>query len=84
MSENKGKTLSEIYNKFKNDKETILFQFVRMGGTGATDKKSAKVSIQVPVEICNNKNRNLGELNKYLGIVCLFQKRKQKSSWEGN
>lgn len=83
MSKNKGKTLSEIYNRFKSDNETLLFQFIRIGGTGATDTKSAKVSIQIPIDICNNKNRNLGELNKYLGIVMFVPKEKAEKFMRG-
>lgn len=77
MSENKGKTLFEIFEKFRNDKDTRIFQFIRVGSSyAATDKRSARVSIQMPNNICNNKNRNLGELNNYLGIVMFMPKEK--------
>lgn len=79
MSENKkeGKDLLEIFNKFRKDDDTKIFQFVRNGQSyGATDKKPARVSIQMPNDICNNKNRNLGEIGKYLGIVMFMSKEK--------
>lgn len=75
MSENKGKTLSEIFERFRMENGTVLFQFVQDGTSyGATDKRSARVSIQIPKDICNKENRNLGELRKYLGIVMFFDK----------
>ena len=79
MSENKkkGKTLREIFNKFREDDDTIIFQFLQAGTSyGATDKKPARVSIQMPNDICNNKNRNLGEIGKYIGIVMFMSKEK--------
>jgi len=78
MNENKkGKTLLEIFEKFRKDDNTKIFQFVQTGTSyGATDKKPARVSIQIPGDICNNKNRNLGEIGKYLGIVMFMPKEK--------
>jgi len=77
MSENEGKSLFEVFKKFRNDEDTRIFQLIRVGNsTGATDKKQAKVSISIPNDICNNKNRNLGELNKYIGIVMIIPKEK--------
>ena len=82
MSENKEKTLWEVFEKFKNDKDTVIFQFLKLGQSwGATDKKSARVSIQMPNDICNNKNRNLGEVNKYFGIVMFMPKEKVEKFW---
>ena len=80
MSENKteGKTLFEIYKKFREDKDTFLFNMVRAGtSSGATDKKQARISIKIPFDICNNKNRNLGEIDdKYFGIMMFIPKKK--------
>lgn len=80
MSENKtkGKTLFEIFEKFRTDNDTILFNMVRAGtSTGATDKKQARISIKIPFDICNNKNRNLGEIDdKYFGIMMFIPKEK--------
>lgn len=77
MSEKKGKTLREIFEKFRNDDGTRIFQFLRIGQSwGATNKRPARVSIQMPNDICNNENRNLGEINKYIGIVMFMDKEK--------
>ena len=77
MSKKEGKTLSEIFEKFRLEDGTVLFQMVRCGTShGATDKKSASISIVVPKEISNNKNRNLGEVNKYVGIIMFIPKEK--------
>ena len=80
MNENKkeGKTLSEIFERFRMENGTVFFQMVRCGtSTGATDKKQAKISIKIPFDICNNKNRNLGEIDdKYVGIIMFIPKEK--------
>ena len=77
MSEKKGKTLREIFERFRKDDDTRIFRFMRAGTSyGATNKKPARVSIQMPNDICNNENRNLGEMSKYLGIVMLMDKEK--------
>ena len=86
MSENKkGKTLQEIFEKFRKDEDTILFQFMKYGQSwGATDKTPARVSIEIPNDICNNKNRNLGEVEKYTGIVMFILKEKVKEFMKEN
>ena len=86
MSENKtkGKTLFEIFEKFREDKDTLIFNMVRAGtSSGATDKKQARISIKIPFDICNNKNRNLGEIDdKYFGIMMFVPKIKLKKFME--
>ena len=71
--------LIDIMDKFSKEKDTKFFQFARYGQSyGATDKKPARVTIQMPIDICNNKNRNLGEIDNYFGIVMFIPKEKIK------
>jgi len=72
MSKNKKQiTIIDIADNFIKENDTKFFRFVMNGQSwGATDKKPARVSIAMPPDICNNKNRNLGELNNWF-IVCM-------------
>jgi len=71
--------LIDIADRFFKENDTKFFQFIRDGASwGMTDKRSARVSIKMPIDICNNKNRNLGEIKDYFGIVMFIPKEKVK------
>lgn len=73
--------LYEIMTKLKeNDNGEIkAFPFIQYGSSyGAKGKKPARVSVQMPIDMCNENNRNLGELRKYKMLVIAIPKEK----WE--
>ncbi len=81
------KSLWEIFDNFKDDPNTRIFQFIQSGQSWGAKKKGkkeicAKVSFAVPYDICNPENTNLGELRKYAGIIMFFKKDKLKEFLE--
>lgn len=78
-SNNHNKGLFDIFDEFHDKPDTKIFQLVLNGACyGANKKKPARISIQMPIDICNENNKNLGELQDLFMIVMVMDKQKVK------
>lgn len=73
--------LYEIMQKLrkKDNGDIKTFSFIQYGSSyGANGKKPARVSIQMPIDMCNENNRNLGELRNWKMFIVAIPREKWK------